>query len=110
MQRCVPHRSLTRRIEYALFLCLIVQVWNLAQDPTHYAGITAVMRLRENLREYVWQLSAETAATGMPIVRPMVLQFPDDPVCATPAVEGQFMLGPDWLVTPVTAYGASNWT
>jgi len=87
-----------------------VQVWNLAQDPTHYAGITAVMRLRENLREYVWQLSAETAATGMPIVRPMILQFPDDPVCATPAVEGQFMLGPDWLVTPVTAYGASNWT
>jgi alpha-glucosidase (family GH31 glycosyl hydrolase) len=67
------------------------------------------MNLRENLREYVWQLSAETAATGMPIVRPMVLQWPLDPVCATPQVEGQFMFGDDWLVAPVTTYQATEW-
>ena len=87
-----------------------MQVWNLAPDQTHYTGITRVMYLRENLREYVWQLSAETAATGMPIVRPMTLQWPEDAVCGTSEVEGQFMLGPDWLVAPVTTYGVTNWT
>lgn len=44
------------------------------------------------------------------MVRPMFLQFPLDPVCATPQVEGQFMLGPSWLVAPVTQYQAANWT
>jgi alpha-D-xyloside xylohydrolase len=50
------------------------EVWNLAPDPAHYAGIVAVMHLRENLREYVADINAVTAATGMPMSRAMFLQ------------------------------------
>lgn len=77
------------------------EVWNLAKDSAHYDGIATVMRLRENLRSYVQDINAEAAATGMPMLRPLVLVFPSDPVCATAAVEDQFMFGPDWLVAPV---------
>lgn len=86
------------------------EVWNLAADAAHYQGITSVMYLRENLRGYVASINAEAAATGMPMLRPMILAFPGDPVCATSAVEGQFMFGPDWLVAPITTYQATNWT
>lgn len=37
------------------------------------------LQVRETLREYVMELSRETAASGLPMVRPLVLQFPQDP-------------------------------
>jgi alpha-glucosidase (family GH31 glycosyl hydrolase) len=48
------------------------------------------------------------------MMRPMVLEFPDlegaDVAVVDPAkLERQFMLGPDWLVAPVTAENASSW-
>ena len=66
------------------------------------------MRLRENLREYVSELNQITADTGFPMCRPMFLQFPDDPACAGPDVEDQYMFGPSWLVAPVTVFGATS--
>lgn len=86
------------------------EVWNLAADDAHYNAMAAVMRLRESLRGYVAQINLEASETGMPMLRPMILAFPEDPVCATPAVENQFMFGPDWLVAPVSTYLAANWS
>jgi alpha-glucosidase (family GH31 glycosyl hydrolase) len=92
------------------------QVWNLATEPAHYAGIVTVMHLRENLREYVANINAKAAATGLPMVRPMFLQvgshrpviietmldaciqFPNDTACQGADVEDQFMFGDAWLV------------
>ena len=59
---------------------------------------------------YVKRLNDEAVATGMPMMRPMALACPDDPVCATPAAEAQFTLGPDWLIAPVTAANATEWS
>jgi alpha-D-xyloside xylohydrolase len=43
-------------------------------------------------------------------MRPMFLEFPADDVCASDAVEQQqFMLGPDWLIAPVTQENATSW-
>lgn len=84
------------------------EVYNLAKEPGHYNSIVTVMRLREELREYVSQINAEAAGTGMPMLRPMFLQFPLDPGCATDEVEDQFMFGPTWLVAPVTVYQATS--
>lgn len=69
------------------------EVWNLAggEDTPNYRGIVRVMRLRENLRQYVKDINAETAATGWPMVRAMVLAFPQDPGCAGADVEDQFV-------------------
>jgi alpha-D-xyloside xylohydrolase len=84
------------------------EVWNLAKEPQHYAGITKVMHLRENLREYVAEINDEAAATGMPMLRPMFLQWPEDKGCTGTDVEDQFMFGPRWLVAPVTTYKATS--
>ena len=69
------------------------EVWNLAggEDTPNYRGIVRVMRLREGLRQYVKDANAETAATGWPMVRAMVLAFPHDPGCAGADVEDQFV-------------------
>ena len=71
--------------------------------------VVAVMRLREQLRYYVWRLSREAVLTGMPLMRPMALAFPEDAACAANTAEAQFMLGPDWLVAPVTEENATSW-
>ena len=84
------------------------EVWNLAREPAHYAAIVAVMRLRENLREYVAQANAEAAATGLPMVRPMFLQWPLDAGAQDAAAEDQFMFGSRWLVAPMYTQGATS--
>ena len=47
--------------------------------------------MRENLREYVAEINDVAAATGMPMMRPMFLQWPDDKGCQGKDVEDQFM-------------------
>ena len=59
------------------------------------------MRLREGLRQYVKDANAETAATGWPMVRAMVLAFPQDPGCAGADVEDQFVRA---LLSPLRAH------
>ena len=56
------------------------ELWTLAPDQAHYDGLTAAVLLREDLRGYVAALSAEAAATGLPLARPMFLGWPGDPV------------------------------
>ena len=86
-------------------------MWTLARDPAHYDAIVAALTLRESLRPYVLSLSAEAAATGVPIARPLALEFPTDAASATEAVAARsFMLGSDWLVCPVTTYRAATWS
>jgi alpha-D-xyloside xylohydrolase len=46
---------------------------------------------------------ATASATGVPPMRPLFLEFPDE--AAAWEVSDQFMLGPDVLVAPVTAQG-----
>jgi alpha-D-xyloside xylohydrolase len=62
--------------------------------------------LRESLRGYVAALSAEAAASGMPMLRPLALEFPGDAGAASAAGEACFMLGSQWLARPVTDLGA----
>lgn len=56
-------------------------------------------RLRNRLMPYLWNAAAEAHETGIPVLRAMVLAFPDDPSCAP--LDRQYMLGPDLLVAPV---------
>jgi alpha-D-xyloside xylohydrolase len=61
-------------------------------------------RLKMRLMPYLFQLGIEATRTGTPIMRPMAMEFPDDPaVCY---LDRQYMLGSDILVAPVfTATG-----
>jgi len=56
-------------------------------------------KLRYRLLPYIYAVAQEAAKTGMPVVRPLVLEYPDDPVAVT--VDYEYLLGPDVLVAPV---------
>ncbi|MBT2485136.1 MULTISPECIES: alpha-xylosidase [unclassified Microbacterium] len=55
--------------------------------------------LKMRLMPYLYQQGLDAAETGVPLMRPMVLEFPEDP--ATAYLDRQYMLGSDLLVAPV---------
>lgn len=57
------------------------------------------IQLRYSLLPYLWQVAHECAAQGLPVMRPMALEFPEDPTCT--GLDGQYMLGSDLLVAPI---------
>lgn len=56
-------------------------------------------KLKHRLMPYLWEVAQEASREGIPMMRAMLLEFPDDPTCAT--LDRQYMLGPDLLVAPV---------
>ena len=56
-------------------------------------------KLKCRLMPYLFSAAAEAARNGTPMMRAMVLEFPDDPACET--LDRQYMLGPSLLVAPV---------
>ncbi|MGC5170581.1 alpha-xylosidase [Microbacterium sp. DT81.1] len=72
--------------------------------------------LKMRLMPYLFQAGVDAAASGVPILRPLQLEFPEDP--AVGYLDRQYMLGSDILVAPVfTASGdvefylpAGRWT
>jgi len=56
-------------------------------------------RLRYRLLPYLYALAHEACETGVPVVRPLLLEYPDDPYAYHAELE--YMLGPYLLVAPV---------
>jgi alpha-D-xyloside xylohydrolase len=56
-------------------------------------------RLKLSLMPYLAAAALEAHREGVPMMRPMILEFPDDPTAAY--LDRQYMLGPDVLVAPV---------
>ncbi|GGD74421.1 alpha-xylosidase [Microbacterium murale] len=56
-------------------------------------------RLKMRLMPYLHQVGLHATRTGVPVMRPMQLEFPEDPAVAY--LDRQYMLGPDLLVAPV---------
>ncbi|WP_405762733.1 alpha-xylosidase [Streptomyces sp. NBC_01420] len=55
--------------------------------------------LKHRLMPYLYGAAAIAHRTGVPMMRPMLLEFPEDPT--TRMLDRQYMLGPDLLVAPV---------
>ncbi|HEX7057736.1 MAG TPA: alpha-xylosidase [Bacilli bacterium] len=56
-------------------------------------------RLKNRLMPYLFKTAVEAAELGLPMMRAMVLEFPDDPACRYP--DCQYMLGEKLLVAPI---------
>ena len=56
-------------------------------------------KLKLRLMPYLYAAGLEATRTGTPVLRPMQLEFPNDP--ATGYLDRQYMLGADLLVAPV---------
>ena len=55
--------------------------------------------LKMSLMPYLVKEAKKTSETGIPMIRPMALEFPEDMNCRY--LDRQYMLGPDYLVAPV---------
>jgi alpha-D-xyloside xylohydrolase len=56
-------------------------------------------RMRMTLMPYLWNAAIEAHSTGIPVMRSMVLEFPEDRTSSM--LDRQYMLGGDLLVAPV---------
>ncbi|MFM9634313.1 MULTISPECIES: alpha-xylosidase [Streptomyces] len=68
-------------------------------DEESVAVLRHFTRLKLRLMPYLYEAARVAHEEGTPVMRAMVLEFPDDPGCAH--LERQYMLGPDLLVAPV---------
>ena len=59
----------------------------------------AFARLKNRLMPYLYAAAVVAHEDGTPMMRPMLLEFPDDPTAGF--VDRQYLLGPDLLVAPV---------
>jgi len=65
-------------------------------------------RLKAQLMPYIYGQAANAAQDGMPVLRPIAAEFPDDPACTH--LDRQYMLGDRLLVAPVfTASGETSY-
>ena len=63
-------------------------------------------RLRTQLYPYLASAQREYDRTGLPMMRHLVLAYPDDPRAA--ALDDQYLFGDDLLVAPVLTQGATS--
>ncbi len=64
------------------------------------------LELRESLVPYIDELNKEAHKTGLPIMRAMFLEFPEDAKCWE--LDDQYMFGSKYLVAPVLEAGVSE--
>ncbi|QJU54892.1 alpha-xylosidase [Herbiconiux sp. KACC 21604] len=77
--------------------------WAFDEEAVEVTRRFATLKL--SLMPYLYPLGLETAETGVSFMRPMLLEFPDDP--AVRYLDRQYMLGSSLLVAPVfSASGA----
>jgi alpha-glucosidase len=75
----------------------------LDQDPEVLAHFARMTQLYCGLVPYLRHVSAEAAATGLPVQRPLFLHYPADAESYT--IQDQYLYGPDMLVAPVWQAG-----
>lgn len=72
------------------------------------AHFVAMTKVHAALAPYVAELCREAAATGLPLQRPLFLDYEDDAGCW--GVETPFAYGRDLIVAPVIEAGAARWS
>ena len=84
--------------------------WNNA-ERTGTAGVLSTFRryahLRERLVPYLATQARRSVASGRPLMRALCFEWPGD--AKIWAYPGQYLLGDDLLVAPVTEPGATDW-
>lgn len=65
------------------------------------------IELRYRLLPYLYNAFHEASVTGLPVIRPLFLEFPDEPEAIRQNYE--FLFGGDILVAPVVKDGENQW-
>ena len=79
-----------------------------AYGETIEAMCRDIIEWRQRLMPYSYTLVWQARRDGLPTMRPLVLNYPDDPNVWD--LGSQYLWGDDLLVAPVTRRGATQWT
>ncbi|MBD2843750.1 DUF4968 domain-containing protein [Paenibacillus sp. IB182496] len=63
------------------------------------------MNIRMNLLPYIYSEAKKTSDTGVPLMRPMFMEYPNDP--SVGGLNEQYMFGDNLLVAPIVEQGAT---
>jgi alpha-D-xyloside xylohydrolase len=77
------------------------EVWSFGDQA--YEIISETLRLRERIRPYIHEQMKRASSEGLPPMRPLFVDYPEDPLAWT--TDDQFLFGPDILVAPILAAG-----
>jgi alpha-D-xyloside xylohydrolase len=80
------------------------EVWSFGAEA--YAIISELLALRERLRPYVMEQMQLAHERGIPPMRPLFFDFPNDETASK--VDDQYLFGPNLLVAPVLYEGARS--
>ena len=102
----------TRWFEYATFLPIMRthgsrntnEVWSYGKQAEPI--LEKYLKLRYELMPYIYSLGHSTYESGAPYMRALFMDFPNDTKAA--ALNDEYMLGPDFLVAPVTDQGVTS--
>lgn len=78
------------------------ELWSYGEE--NYKIFVKYLNIRHSLKEYIKKTAKQAEATGLPMIRAMFLEFPQD--AAAWELSDQYMFGEEYLVAPVTEYGA----
>ena len=73
------------------------EVWSFGAET--YEILKQYMFIRERLQPYIMDQMRTAHEQGIPPMRPLFLDFPNDPSCYS--VDDEYMFGPDLLVAPI---------
>ena len=106
-----------RWLEFSAF-CALMEIgghgphapWDMPTEPAYDEEMIAIyrryVRLHHDLIPYTMRQAEEAARSGMPIARPLVFAWPDDPAVAD--LWDEYLFGADLLVAPVWRDGARS--
>jgi alpha-D-xyloside xylohydrolase len=77
------------------------EIWSYGDEA--YGILREQLALRERLRPYIMEQMRLAHTEGMPLMRPLFVDFPEDEDAWR--VEDEFMFGPDLLIAPVAEHG-----
>ena len=80
------------------------EIWSYGEDA--YKIMSRYLHVREKLKPYILENMKTASEEGIPMMRPLFLDFPDDETCYS--IEDQYMFGPDLMVAPVLEYQANS--
>ncbi|MFJ9812272.1 NPCBM/NEW2 domain-containing protein [Streptomyces sp. NPDC101158] len=102
-------RTYTRDLQWKMFLPVTMTMDGWAAHDKQpfrygepYTSINrASLKLHEALLPYIYSHAQQATRTGLGLARPLVVEYPDDPVAASDAAKYEFLSGEDFLVAPV---------
>jgi len=80
------------------------EIWSFGEETYHI--LKKLIELRERLRPYIHKYMDTASKTGVSIMRPMFVEYPEDKICYT--LDNQYMFGEDILFALTVNQGQTD--